>query len=238
MMCKPAMPNTAPTTAAVKKIWPSPNFVPKSVARQYPSILTVPCAAPSRWSTRPMGCAASSRKTRRGRNQTSCNGRIGSFGITKRAYAILIIDSSIKRDDSGLFQGYSHEQPYDREEMTDHGKEESEGKEASGSEGKARSCEEGRRQEGRQKGRQEKSEEGEQGEGCNEGEEGKESGSEEGARESCAAEVRAAEGCIGAQEPDGAAEARSSGRTAAGAGARSDAEQRLRTRASAAVDQH
>jgi hypothetical protein len=50
---------------------------------------------------------------------------MGSLGITDRAYAIPIIDSSIKRDDSGLFQGYSHEQTYDREEMTDHGKEES-----------------------------------------------------------------------------------------------------------------
>src|ERR1700729_2331992 len=171
----------------------------------------------------PMGCEASSRKTRRGRNQTSCNGWIGSFGITNRAYAILISDSSIKRDDSRLFQGYSHEQPYDREEMTDHGKEESEGEEASGSEGKARSCEEGRRQEGRQ----EKSEEGEQGEGCNKGQEGEEGGAEESATEESATEESgsearegcAAKGSIGAQEPDGTAEARSSGRTAAGAGA-------------------
>src|SRR3984957_3182789 len=131
-----------------------------------------------------MGCEASSRKTRRSRNQTSCNGRIGSFGITDRAYAILIIDSSIKRDDSRLFQGYSHKQPYDREEMTDHGKEESEGEEASGSKGKARSCQEGRRQEGRE----EESEEGEQGEGCNEGEEGKEGGAEESATEESATE--------------------------------------------------
>src|ERR1700761_2914562 len=148
---------------------------------------------------RPMGCAASSRKTRRGRNQTSCNGRIGSFGITDRAYAILIIDSSIKRDDSRLFQGYSHEQPYDREEMTDHGKEESEREEASGSKSKA-----GRRQ----KGRQEESEEGEQGEGCNEGEEGEESGSAEGGKkggseEGGCKEGRARQGGIGSEESDG-----------------------------------
>src|SRR5271163_1555844 len=162
-----------------------------------------------------MGCVASSRKTRRGRNQTSCSGRIGSFGITNRAYAILIIDSSIKRDDSRLFQGYSHEQPYDREEMTDHGKEESEGEEASGSEGKARSCQEGRRQEGRE----EESEEGEQGEGCNEGEEGKEGGSEEvGSEEGAREGGCAGEGCIGSEESDGTAEARGSGRTAPHAG--------------------
>ena len=63
--------------------------------------------------------------------------------------------------------------------MTDHGKEESEGEEASGSEGKARSCQEGRRQEGGQ----EESEEGKQGEGCNEGEEGK--GEEGGDAKEC-----------------------------------------------------
>ena len=182
-----------------------------------------------------MGCEASSRKTRRGRNQTSCNGRIGSFGITDRAYAILIIDSSIKRDDSRLFQGYSHEQPYDREEMTDHGKEESEGEEASGSEGKARSCQEGRRQESRE----EESEEGEQGEGCNEGEEGKEGGFEEGGSKEVGSEEGACEGgtagkgCIGSEESDGTAEARGSGRTAPYAGTGSHAEQRLRTRAPA-----
>jgi hypothetical protein len=117
--------------------------------------------------------------------------------------------------------------------MTDHGKEESEGEEASGSEGKARSCQEGRRQEGRQ----EESEEGEQGEGCNEGEEGNEGGSEEDARE-----VRkgciAGKGCIGSEESDGTAEACGSGRAALNAGAGSHAEQRFRTRVAAVVDQH
>jgi hypothetical protein len=124
--------------------------------------------------------------------------------------------------------------------MTDHGKEESEGEEASGSEGKARSCQEGRRQEGRE----EKSEEGEQGEGCNEGEEGKEGGSEEGGSEEGGSEEGACEGgtagkgCIGSEESDGTAEACGSGRTAPYAGTGSHAEQRLRPRAAAAVDQH
>jgi hypothetical protein len=129
--------------------------------------------------------------------------------------------------------------------MTDHGKEESEGEKASGSEGKTRSCEEGRRQEGRQ----EESEEGEQGEGCNEGEEGKEGGSEEsgckeggseeGGSEEGAREGRSAgKGCIGSEESDGTAEVCGSGRTALSAGAGSDAEQRLRIRAAAALDQH
>jgi hypothetical protein len=120
--------------------------------------------------------------------------------------------------------------------MTDHGKEESEGEEASGSEGKARSCQEGRRQEGRQ----EESEEGEQGEGCNEGEEGEEGN--EGGSEEDAREVRkgciAGKGCIGSEESDGTAEACGSGRTAPIAGAGSHAEQRFRTRVAAAVDQH
>jgi hypothetical protein len=124
--------------------------------------------------------------------------------------------------------------------MTDHGKEESEGEEASGSEGKARSCEEGRRQEGRQ----EESEEGEQGEGCNEGEEGKEGGSKEsgckeGGSEEGTREGRSAcKGCIGSEESDGTAEACGSGRTALFTGAGSYAEQRLRIRAAAALDQH
>jgi hypothetical protein len=114
--------------------------------------------------------------------------------------------------------------------MTDHGKEESEGEEASGSEGKARSCQEGRRQEGRE----EKSEEGEQGEGCNEGEEGKEGGSEEvGSEEGACEGGTAGKGCIGSEESDGTAEARGSGRTAPYAGTGSHAEQRLRTRAPA-----
>ena len=70
----------------------------------------------------PIGREANSRNTRLGRNQTSCSGRIGSVGITRAAYAIPLIDSST--DDSRLFRGYSHsEEPYDREEMTDHGKE-------------------------------------------------------------------------------------------------------------------
>jgi hypothetical protein len=163
------------------------------------------------------------------------------LGITDRAYAILIIDSSIKRDDSRLFRGYSHEQPYDREEMTDHGKEESKGEETSGSEGEARSCEEGRRQEGRQK----ESKEGEQGEGSNKGEEGQEGSAEKGgckkgrSKEEGAREGgTAGKGCGGSEESDGTAEAGSSGRTARSAGAGSHPEQRLRSRAAAAVDQH
>jgi hypothetical protein len=134
--------------------------------------------------------------------------------------------------------------------MTDHGKEESEGEEASGSKGKARSCQEGRRQEGRE----EESEEGEQGEGCNEGEEGKEGGCEEGGskevgskevgskevgcEESACEGGAAGKGCIGSEESDGTAEACGSGRTALYAGTGSHAEQRLRTRAAAAVDKH
>jgi hypothetical protein len=123
--------------------------------------------------------------------------------------------------------------------MTDHGKEESEGEEASGSKGKARSCQEGRRQEGRE----EESEEGEQSKSCNEGEEGKEGGAEEGgckegSAEEGGAEEGAREGRIGSEESDGTAEACGSGRTALYAGIGSHAEQRLRTRAAAAVDKH
>jgi hypothetical protein len=124
-------------------------------------------------------------------------------------------------------------QPYEREEMTDHGKEESEegeGEETSGSEGKARS---------RQEGREEKSQEGEQGEGRNEGEEGEEGGGEEVAREIRPSEISQAcgarEATLCSEESDGAAEACGSRGTARRAGAGSHAEQRFRTRA--AVDQ-
>jgi hypothetical protein len=124
-------------------------------------------------------------------------------------------------------------QPYDREEMTDHGKEESESEEASGSEGKARVCKEERRQEGCQ----EEGQEGEQGEGCSESEDGEEVSAEEGAcevREDCTA----GKGCVASEESDGTAEVGGSGRTVRNAGAGSDTERRLRTRGAAAVEQH
>lgn len=117
--------------------------------------------------------------------------------------------------------------------MTDHGKEESEREEASGSKGKARSCEEERRQEEGPLGK-----EGEQSEGSHEGQEGKEGGSEESTREVCEG-CAAGEGCSGSEESDGTAEARGPGRTGLPAGARSHAGQRFRTRRpAAAVDDH
>ena len=134
--------------------------------------------------------------------------------------------------------------PIDREEMTDHGKEESEGEregeEASGSQSKARSRQEERREEKR---REEESpsceEEGEQSEGSQEGQEGSAAESSGEVREGCTAaqSCNAAQDRVGSEESDGTAEARGSGRTAPYAGTGSHAEQRLRTRA-AALAQH
>jgi hypothetical protein len=117
--------------------------------------------------------------------------------------------------------------------MTDHGKEESEGEEASGRQGKARSREEERRQEKSPSVKKE----GEQSEGSQESEEGQEGSAEESTgevREGCIA----AQGRVGSEESDGATEARCSGRTAAHAGAGSRAGERPRSRAAAAVDEY
>src|ERR1700737_1090004 len=52
-----------------------------------------------------MGRAANSRNTRRGLNQTSFSGRMGSVGNTQAAYAIRVTDSSVTHRCQQTFSG-------------------------------------------------------------------------------------------------------------------------------------